>query len=427
MSRAHAEPTGGYKRYVLCILTLVYTLNYLDRGLITLLLPQIQTDLKLSDTQLGFLTGIAFGLFCATIGVPMARWSDRGDRSTVTSLAIGLWGLTVMGCVLVMNFWQFVVARVAAAVGEAGCMPPTYSLVGDYFPQPGERTRAMSFYMLANPLSVLLSFVLGGWLASRLGWRVTFFLMGLPALFVAVLVKWTVRDPRALRAHVAVIGTPRQPWHGVLAGLWLDRPTRHLTAALIVLLTIGAGLGPWYATFLTRYHGLGTEQLGYWLGFIFSVGGIAGIALGGDLSTRWFAQNLAGQMTMIAIAVACLTPAFTLFLTAHDTRIALGALAVLWTLFNFALGPTFALLQRLVSADARATSLALIMMLANLIGMGIGPQLVGLFSDLFRPAFGSESLRYAMLTPAAAAIWSAYHFWRAGKYASLRLETVAIR
>src|SRR5882757_10864598 len=107
---ARAEPTDVYKRYVLCVLTLVYTMNYLDRGLITLLLPQIQADLKLSDTQLGFITGIAFGLFYATLGVPMARWSDRGDRSIVTSLAIGLWGLTVMGCVLVTNFWQLVAA-----------------------------------------------------------------------------------------------------------------------------------------------------------------------------------------------------------------------------------------------------------------------------------------------------------------------------
>lgn len=140
--------TQRHKGYVLSILTLVYTLNYLDRGLITLLLPNIQADLKLSDTQLGFLTGIAFGLFYATLGVPMARWSDRGDRAGITSLAIGVWGLTVMACLFVTNFTQLVIARVAAAVGEAGCMPPTYSLVGDYFQAPTERTRAMSIYML---------------------------------------------------------------------------------------------------------------------------------------------------------------------------------------------------------------------------------------------------------------------------------------
>ena len=414
----------NYKRYVLCLLTLVYTLNYLDRGLITLLLPGIQAELKLSDTQVGFLTGIAFGLFYATLGVPMARWSDRGDRGAITSLAIGLWGLTVMACILVTNFVQLAAARVAAAVGEAGCMPPTYSLVGDYFPGPAERTRAMSFYMLANPLSVLLSFVLGGWLAERYGWRMTFFLMGVPALFVAALVKLSVRDPRASSQGRAA----RQPLprlDRVLMDLWGCLSARHLTLALIVLLTVGAGLGPWYATFLTRYHGMTTGTLGYTLGLIFSLGGLAGISLGGYISSRWFADNEQGQMQMIALVVACLSPAFTLFLLLRQTTASLGALAILWTLFNVSIGPTFALLQRLVVPETRATSMALVLMLANLIGMGLGPQMVGLLSDLMRPAFGPDSLRYSMLSLSLAALWAAYHFWRVGSHVEADLNAMA--
>src|SRR6266852_4948977 len=154
--------SNAYKRYVLGTLTLVYTLNFMDRGLIMLLLQPIKEDLHLSDTQLGFLTGIAFALFYATLGLPIARWADRGNRATITSVAIALWGVTVMLCLFVGNFVQLVFARVAAAVGESGCMPPTYSLVGDYFPTSAERTRAMSVYMLANPLSTLGSFVVGG-------------------------------------------------------------------------------------------------------------------------------------------------------------------------------------------------------------------------------------------------------------------------
>src|ERR1700733_313850 len=168
----------AYKRYVLGALTFVYALNYLDRGLILLLLQPIKDDLHLSDTQLGFLTGIAFGLFYATLGVPIARWSDRGNRVTITSMAIALWGMTVMSCLFVSNFAQLLAARVAAAVGESGCMPPTYSLIGDYFPAATERTRAMAIYMLAGPLAAIVSFVLGGWLNELYGWRVTFFVMG---------------------------------------------------------------------------------------------------------------------------------------------------------------------------------------------------------------------------------------------------------
>jgi MFS family permease len=166
--------SDAYKRYVLGTLTLVYTLNYLDRGLIILLLQPIKEDLHISDTQLGFVTGIAFALFYATLGLPIARCADRGNRVTITSIAIGLWGGTVMLCLFVTNFVHLVFARIAAAIGESGCMPPTYSLVGDYFPAPAERTRAMATYWLASPVALLISLVAGGWLNERYGWRVTF-------------------------------------------------------------------------------------------------------------------------------------------------------------------------------------------------------------------------------------------------------------
>ena len=303
-------------------------------------------------------------------------------------------------------------------------MPPTYSLVGDYFPGPADRTRAMSFYMLANPLSVLLSFVLGGWLAERYGWRMTFFLMGVPALFVAALVKLSVRDPRA-SSQARAGRQPLPRLDRVLMDLWGCLSARHLTLALIVLLTVGAGLGPWYATFLTRYHGMTTGTLGYTLGLIFSLGGLAGISLGGYISSRWFADNEQGQMQMIALVVACLSPAFSLFLLLRQTTASLGALAILWTLFNVSIGPTFALLQRLVVPETRATSMALVLMLANLIGMGLGPQMVGLLSDLMRPAFGPESLRYSMLSLSLAALWAAYHFWRVGSHVEADLNAMA--
>src|SRR6266853_1651165 len=185
----------AYRRYVLGTLMLVYTLNCLDRGAVVLLLQPIKDDLGLTDGQLGFLTGIAFGLFYATLGLPIARWADRGNRVTITSAAIGLWGATVMLSLFVANFFQLVLARVAAAVGESGAMPPTYSLVGDYFPEPAERTRAMAIYWLAGPLAMLISFIAGGRLNELYGWRVAFFVMGVPGLIVAALVAMTISEP----------------------------------------------------------------------------------------------------------------------------------------------------------------------------------------------------------------------------------------
>src|SRR5215469_1799760 len=144
--------TAIYRQYVLAALTAVYTLGFLDQGLINLLVEPIEKDLRINDAQMGFLTGTAFGLFFATMAVPFARWSDRGDRSLIASIAIGFWGATVMLCFYVTNYTQLLLARVAAAVGGAGCMPPTHSLLGDFFESPRQRTRAMAIYMLANPL-----------------------------------------------------------------------------------------------------------------------------------------------------------------------------------------------------------------------------------------------------------------------------------
>ena len=180
---------ASYKRYALAVLTGVTTLNYLDRAFLGLVLQPIKVDLRLTDTELGFLTGIAFAFFYATLGIPVSRWADRGNRVTITSLAIGLWGVTVMTFLFVTNFAQLLIARIAAAVGESGCVPPTYSLVGDYFPEPGERARALATYNAASPLSVMIGCIAGGWLNERYGWRLSFLIFGIPGLLMAVLVK----------------------------------------------------------------------------------------------------------------------------------------------------------------------------------------------------------------------------------------------
>ena len=413
-----------YKRYVLTTLTLVYTLNYLDQDLIGLLLQAIKEDLHLSDSQLGFLTGIAFALFYATLGLPIARWADRGNRVTITSIAITLWGITVMSCLFVTNFVQLVLARVAAAVGESGCMPPTYSLVGDYFPRPAERARAMSIYMLATPLAALISFILGGWLNELYGWRIAFFVMGTPALLVGAMVKITIREPRVRATQVEALDQELPRLIEVVATLWRQRSTRHLILALILVSTLGQGMGAWYAAFMMRSHGMGTAELGVWLGLIFGISGILGIVLGGYLAANWFADNEQGQMRLSAVTIASLVPCFVLFLMLPQKRQALIALTPLVMVFNVFFGPTFALMQRLVVDAMRATTLAVMLLLGNLIGMGVGPQIVGMLSDFLKPQLGSDSLRYAMLIMSLLALWSAYHFWKVG--ATVKEDLLAV-
>ena len=421
----------AYKRYALAVMTTVCTFNLLDRGLMIMLLQPIKEDLRLSDTQIGFVTGIAFGLFYATLGVPIARWADRGNRVTITSLAIGLWGLTVMACLFVTSYAQLVLARIAAAVGESGGRPPTYSLIGDYFPEPAERTRAMYVSDAAGPLATLASFMLAGWLNELYGWRVAFFLIGIPGLLLAILIKWTLVEPRMRASAARQQSRPAPPMKAVLAILWRQRSCRHLTLAMILIWTMSAGLGPWYAAFMIRTHGMGTAELGVWFGLIFGLSGIAGLLLGGYVVCHWFSGNERGQMRMSAVTIALVVPFFVAFLLLPEKHLALIALIPLTMVLTSFLPAVLALLQRLVPDDMRATSLAVVLLLANLIGMGLGPQVVGILSDLLTPILGTEGLRYAMLIVSFLGLWAGCHLWWAGhtinEDLSLRLKPICLK
>jgi len=403
----------AYRRYALLMMTAVYMLNLVDRGLMALLLQPIKVDLHLSDTQLGSLTGIAFGLFYAVLGVPIARWADRGNRVSIASLAIALWGLTVMSCLWVRNYTQLLLSRMAAAVGESGCKPPTYSLVGDYFPTPERRTRAMSVYWMGSPLAVILSLILGGRLNDLFGWRMTFFLMGIPGLILAPVLKLTVREPRQ-RGELARAQQRAPSMRAVLTLMWSRRSARHLAIALILVYAVSYGLSPWEAVFLSRNHAMGTTELGFWLGLILSVGGIAGLLAGGYAANRWFAGNERGQLNASAIAIAAVVPFLIAFLTVSGKYQALVAFVPVAVAFICFFGPIFALLQRLVPEEMRATMLSIIMLIANLIGMGLGPQVVGILSDCLAPTLGNDSLRYAMVLVSLLGLWAAYHFQAAG-------------
>lgn len=415
--------TRGYNAYALALMTAVYTLNQVDRGLMNILLQSIKTDLSLSDTQLGMTTGIAFALFYAIAGIPIARWADRGDRVVISSLAISLWGATVMLMVFVGNFVQLLAARVFAAIGEAGCKPPTYSLVGDYFPEPAQRTFAMSIYWLAGPLATIVSFALGGLLNDLYGWRMTFLLMGIPGIILGLIVKLTLREPRVMPGNASSARAgPIVPIRDVLALLWRQRTSRNLAIALVLLYTMGSGLSPWYAAFMIRSHGMATAELGIWLGMVAGGGGILGVLLGGFVMNRWFSGNEAGQLRLSAIAVSLFCPLFAIFVMTGNRYGALLALLPQIAAFNFFMGPTYAVMQRLVPEHMRATVLAVVLLLVNLIGMGIGPQIVGILSDTFAPALGKESLRYAMLIMSSVAIASAAYFWIAARSVAGDLE-----
>jgi predicted MFS family arabinose efflux permease len=287
-------------------------------------------------------------------------------------------------------------------------------LLGDYYPEPAQRTRAMGVYMLAGPIASLFSFIWGGWAAEHYGWRATFFLVGIPGLLMSVLIKLTIAEPR-VKGGVALSNVKLPSMLFVLGVLWRQRTSRHLGISIVLLYIMGNGLGPWYAAFLMRSHAMTTGELGVWLGLIFGLGGMAGVLLGSYVMQRWFADDERGQVRLSALTIAALVPFFVLFLLLPGKLAALLALIPVITVSAFFIGPTFALMQRLVSSEMRATTFAVVMLLANLIGMGLGPQMVGLLSDWLAPVWGEDSLRYAMLAMSLVSAWSAWHFWHASQ------------
>ncbi len=410
---------AGYKNYVLAVLMLILAFNYVDRLALGLVLQNIKIDLQLSDTQLGLLTGIAFALFYAVMGIPIARWADRGNRVTIISITTLLWSAMMALCGLAGSFLQLLLIRVGVAVGEAGCIPPAHSLIADYFNR-SERPRAVAIYTAGGPLSFVIGYFLAGWLNEYYGWRVTFMLLSVPGVILAGVAWFTLKEPRRSPLNIDNIGQLSLPSPNslleVCATLWANKTFRHLLICVSVLNFFGYGILQWQPSFFIRSYGIETGELGAWLALVAGLGGLVGTYVGGELASRYAAQKEPLQLKVMAIAYCSIAVIYALIYLSPNKTLAFCALG-LATLGHAAAtnGPMFAMIQTLVPPRMRATSLALIFLFANLIGMGLGPLAAGALSDAYRPWVGEESLRYALITLCPGYFWCAWHLWRASQ------------
>lgn len=408
--------------------------NYIDRLAMGLLLQDIKVDLHLSDTQLGLLTGIAFALFYAGMGIPIARWADRGNRVTIIALTVALWSAAVALCSLAGSFVQMLMIRIGVAVGEAGCHPPAFSLISDYFSR-AERPRAVARYMLGWPLALLLGYFAAGWLNEFYGWRATFVIIGAPGLLLAVLAVSTIEEPRRMKTGKAMPNVPdgelptsRAPGLSeVLGTLWANAAYRHLLICFSLSYFFGNGILQWQPAFFVRSHGLETGELGTWFALIYGVGGLLGTWLGGELASRYAADNERLQLNALAVLYAVLAPITAGVYVATDRNLAfviLGLAAIGGAAVN---GPLFAATQTLVPPHMRAMSIALVLFFSNLIGLGLGPLAVGALSDEMRPWLGEESLRYGLLALCPGYFWCTWHLWRASRTVARCMATTYMK
>lgn len=429
---------GPYREYLLTVLLIIFASNNVDRLALGLLLQDIKSDLQLSDTQLGLLSGLAFALFYSVMGIPIARWADRGNRVTIITLTTAVWSVAVALCGVVGNIWQLLLIRVGVAVGEAGCIPPAHSLIADYFTR-AERPRAVARYMLGGPLSALVGFFLAGWLNEFYGWRITFILLGIPGLALAAVAWSTLREPRngekekktsgefasdpSLRPDCATLAT--QPsLREVCATLWGNVTFRHLLLCFAASYFFAYGILQWKPVFFIRSFGMQTGELGTWFAVISGAGGLVGIYWGGELASRYAAHNERLQLQALAF-IYCLFGFLSVCIyLAPNQYLAFGLMGIATMGTATVTGPLFATVQMLVPQRMRAVAIAIFYLFANLFGMGLGPLAAGALSDALRPVFGEESLRYALVLFSPGYLWCAWHLWRASKTVTRDMQSV---
>jgi len=399
----------AYARYVLGILFVVFVFNFVDRQILAILLEPIKADLGASDTAMGFLTGIAFALFYTVAGIPIARMADRGSRRTVIAVGLALWsGMTALSG-MAQTFAQLALARVGVGVGEAACSPPAHSLLADYFP-PERRATALAIYAMGIHVGILVGFIVGGWANQLLGWRQAFFIVGLPGLVLAIVVRLTVREPvRGITdglAHATEMPSVSEAL-GILRKLG---SLRHMAIGAGLHSFAGYGLAAWGPAFLARVHHMGSAEIGTWLGLITGFGGMIGAILGGTLADRLGARDERWRLWVPTLASIVEVPFLVAFLLWPTPGPALaiavpGILAgAMW------LGPVFATTQTLVRPDMRALTSAVLLFVINLIGLGLGPQAVGVLNDAMKGTFGAEAIRYSLLLVGLTNLWAAAHF-----------------
>jgi len=400
------------RQRVLLVLTVINAFTSVDYQALGLTLQSIKTDLHLSDSQLGLLTGMAFALFYSALGIPLARWADRGNRVTIISLCTALYGGAVALCGIAGNFFTLMLIRIGVAVGEAGCFPATNSLLADYFAR-AERPRAVAISLLGAPLSVLIGYLLVGWLNQLYGWRLTFGLLGTPGLALAVITSLVLYEPRA-SVTLGRAEAPAQPTlKQVAVTLWSKLTFRRLVYGFTALSFFGGGVAQWHPAFLIRSFGLNSAASGTWLTLIYGVGGMVGTYWSGRWASRYAAGNERRQLQAIAVASVVTGAISALLYFSPDKYWAFGCMALSAVGFSMITAPLFATLQTLVPERMRAVSIALLYLFSNLIGMGFGPLTVGTLSDALRPLVGEESLRYALLAMTPGYLWAGWHLWRA--------------
>lgn len=405
--------TDRYRKYVLWILTGVYAFNFIDRQILVILQEPIKQDLNLSDTQLGLLTGLAFALFYVILGIPIARLADKSNRRNIVAVALTVWsGMTALSG-LSQNYWQLLLARVGVGIGEAGGSPPAHAIISDYYP-PERRATALSIYSTGVYIGIFLGFVVGGVIGKMYGWRVALYALGIPGILYALLVYFTVKEPiRGL--HDGEKDENSLSFKAVVTLLFSKKTFVFLALATGFQTFTNYGVGNWTPSFLARVHGMELDKIGVTLALCAGVGGGLGTFFGGYVADKLRLKNIKWYLWIAIFGAGVnLIPASVVYFSSQ-TNLVIVAILLSNFLTALYLGPSIAVTHSLVSAKMRAFASAVLFLFLNLIGLGLGPWVIGGLSDFLEPTYGTESLRYAFIVSYFTAALTMILFFLAAK------------
>ena len=405
----------SYANYVLAVLFLAYVINFVDRQIVSILAEPIKQALGVSDSWIGFLGGPAFAIFYATLGIPIARLAVLWVRRSVIAIGLAQWsGMTALSG-LSQSFTHLALARIGVGVGEAALSPPAHSLLADYFPV-SRRSTALGVYAMGIHIGVLIGLVAGGWLEELWGWRAAFMVVGLPGLALALIVRFTVREPVRGAQEAAPISGPPPPIAEVVRFLAARRSFVHLSLGIGLTAFAGYAFAFWAPQFLRRVHEMSSGELGTKIGIGLGTGGAIGSVLAGMLADRLGRRDVRWWLWIPAIACAGPLPFTLAFLLVRDPDLALLISFPGVVIAAMYQGPVFSTVQTLAPVQMRAVASGVLMFVTNIIGLALGPQSIGWLNDYVFASHGDEAVRYSLLVVLLVmGVWSALHFMLAAR------------
>lgn len=396
-STVTATPSVAYRRYVLLILTLVYAFNFVDRQIIGILSPFIKADLGLDDAQLGWLKGFAFALLYTVVGIPIAWLADRYSRVNIVAISLTVWsGFTALSG-FATSFMSLAMARIGVGIGEAGGSPPSHSMISDLY-KPTERAKALGIYSLGIPFGVMAAYFAAAFFlqGGTTDWRTVMLAVGIPGVILALLLKFTVKEPKRTTAPSGNVGSMKL---GEAVRTLLKIPTWWGMCLGISFGSFGNyAISTWIIDFYVRIHSeVSIQELLISFGIINGTAYALGVWLGGVIADKWGKKNRRGYALLPAYALIIGVPCFVASLYVGSAWVSIALLTVLLFTSGMYLGPCFAIAQTLAPVNARAMSTALFFFVLNIIALGGGPTLIGILSNMYSETMGSgEALRFSL-------------------------------